>query len=579
VLKLDQSVVVADLAKMLKVGPVELISKLVSLGTMASLNQRIDFETATIVAAEYGYKVEPASADEEELVQTADTPESLKRRPPVVTIMGHVDHGKTTLLDAIRHTRVAAGEAGGITQHIGAYQVTLPSGQEITFLDTPGHEAFTAMRAHGAQVTDMAILVVAADDGMMPQTEEAVHHAQAAGVPILVAINKIDKAGANPEKIKQQLTAHGLVAEEWGGKTVFCLVSAKECTGVDELLEMIVLQAELMDLKANPDKAGRATVLEARVDKGKGPVATILIHEGTLKIGDVFVAGTTMGKIRALEDYRGERIKQALPGMPVEVMGFEDVPGIADQFSVVQDEAQARSIVAKRDTRNKLQIGIEQKKRPTLEDLYQSVKEGKLKELKIILRTDVQGSAIALKEQLEKLSNEEVKVVVIHAGVGTITETDVMFAAASDAIVLGFHVRPAPAVTRLAAQEGVDIRLYSIIYEAVDQVKTALKGMLAPKYQETVLGQVEIRKVFTIPKVGKVAGCYVTDGKVIRNSQVRVIRDGVEIHTGKLASLKRFADDAKEVGSGLECGLSLENFMDVKEKDVIEVFDRQEVKR
>ncbi|MBI4862659.1 MAG: translation initiation factor IF-2 [Candidatus Riflebacteria bacterium] len=579
VLKLDQSVVVGELAKMLKVGPGELISKLLSLGTMASLNQRIDIETATIVAAEFGYKVESVSSEESELIQQEDSPESLKPRPPVVTIMGHVDHGKTTLLDAIRNSDVAGGEAGGITQHIGAYQVILGSGQTITFLDTPGHEAFTAMRAHGAQVTDLAVLVVAADDGVMPQTEEAVHHAQAANVPILVAINKVDKVGANPEKVKQQLTSHGLVAEAWGGKTVYVPVSAKERKGISDLLEMITLQAEMMDLRANPAKAARGTTLEARVDRGKGPVATVLIHEGTLKVGDVFVAGQTMGKVRALEDYRGERIKEALPGTPVEVMGFEAVPEVADTFSVVDDEAMARSVVSKREARHKSQIGAPAKKRATLEDLYQSVKEGKLKELKIVLRADVQGSAIAVKEQLEKLSNEEVRISVIHSGVGAITETDVMFAAASDAIILGFHVRPSPAVSKLAVQEGVEMRLYSIIYEAVDEMKSALKGMLEPKYREVVLGQAEIRKVFSIPKVGKVAGCYVTDGKVARHGQVRVIRDGVEVFTGKLASLRRFSDDAKEVAAGLECGMAVENFLDVKEKDIIEVFELQEVKQ
>jgi translation initiation factor IF-2 len=577
-LTLDQSVVVGELAKMMKTSPVELIGKLVSMGTMASLNQRIDLETATIIAGEYGYKVISALEQEEELHQADDAPESLKIRPPVVTIMGHVDHGKTTLLDAIRDAKVAAGESGGITQHIGAYQVELPKGQTITFLDTPGHEAFTAMRAHGAQVTDLAVLVVAADDGVMPQTEEAINHAKAAGVPILVVINKIDKSGASPDRVKQQLSGHGLLAEEWGGKTVFVPVSAKERRGISELLEMIVLQSEMMELKANPDKDARGTVLEARVDRGKGPVATVLINEGTLHVGDVFVAGTTMGKVRALENYRGDRIEEALPGMPVEVMGIEDVPAVAETFSAMSDEAQARDLVTRRQERKRAQIGVAIKKRATLDDLYQSVKEGKLKELKIILRADVQGSAIALAEQLEKVSNEEVRVVVIHSGVGAITETDVMFAAASDAIIVGFHVRPSPPVSKLATQEGVDMRLYSVIYQAVDEVKTALVGMLEPKFQEVVLGQAEVRKTFSLPRGGRVAGCYVTEGKVVRNGQARVIRDGVEVYTGRVGSLRRFADDAREVAAGFECGLGLENFIDVKEKDVIEVFELQEIK-
>ncbi|MBI3889988.1 MAG: translation initiation factor IF-2 [Candidatus Wallbacteria bacterium] len=577
--RLPESIVVSELANVLSKTPIELVTKLISLGTMASINQRIDFDVASIVCQELGFKA--VLAEEDQAAQEAEKPRDptkLLPRPPVVTVMGHVDHGKTSLLDAIRESKVAEGEHGGITQHIGAYSVRLPDGHMVTFLDTPGHEAFTAMRAHGAKVTDCAVLVVAADDGVMPQTQEAINHAQAAGVPVIVAINKIDKPGANLDRVKQQLSTAGLMPEEWGGKTICVPVSATKRQNLQQLLEMIVLQSEILELKADPTVPARGVIIESRLDRGRGPVATVLIQDGTLKMGDIFVAGSSYGRVRALLDDLGRKVKDAGPGTPVNVMGFDSVAEVATTFTVVDSEATARDLVAKRVARRKIQ-----KTAPTqhvsLEELFAKVKEGAIRELKVIIKADTHGSVTALSDALGKVANEEVTVNVIHGGVGAIHETDVMFAAASDAIIIGFHVRPTPQVTKLATQEKVDIRLYSIIYEAVEEVESAIKGMLAPKFQEVVFGHAEVRQAFSVPKIGRIAGSYVLDGKIVRNGDARVIRDGVEIYSGKIASLRRFKEDAREVLSGFECGIGLEKFSDVKEKDIIEVFKRQEVAR
>ncbi|MBI2945783.1 MAG: translation initiation factor IF-2, partial [Candidatus Wallbacteria bacterium] len=577
--RLSESIVVSELANVLGKTPIEVVTKLISLGTMASINQRIDFEVSSIVCQEFGCKA--VLAEEDQAAQEAEKPSDPTKqvaRPPVVTVMGHVDHGKTSLLDAIRESKVAEGEHGGITQHIGAYQVKLAGGQIITFLDTPGHEAFTAMRAHGAKVTDCAVLVVAADDGVMPQTEEAINHAQAAGVPIIVAINKIDKPGANPDRVKQQLSKLGLQPEEWGGKTICVGVSATKRLNLQQLLEMIVLQSEILELKADPTMPARGVIIDSRLDKGRGPVATVLIQDGTLKGSDIFVAGTAYGRVRALLDDMGRKVKDAGPGTPVNVMGFDSVAEVATTFSVVDSEATARDLVAKRLARRKIQRTA-QAQHVSLEDLFAKVKEGAIRELKVIIKADTHGSVTALSDALGKVTNEEVMVQVIHGGVGAITETDVMFAAASDAIIVGFHVRPTPQVQKLAGQEKVDIRLYSIIYEAVEEVEAAIKGMLAPKFQEVVFGHAEVRQAFSVPKIGRIAGSYVLDGKIIRNGDARVIRDGVEVYSGKIASLRRFKEDAREVLSGFECGIGLERFSDIKEKDIIEVFKRQEVGR
>ncbi len=580
-LELEETIVVSDLANLLSVTPVELVTKMIGLGTMASINQRIDFEVAQIVTEEYGIKA--VLSDEDVQVQETNEPvdpAKLKPRAPVVTVMGHVDHGKTTLLDAIRKTKVVDGEHGGITQHIGAYQVKLPTGQLITFLDTPGHEAFTAMRAHGAKVTDIAILVVAADDGVMPQTEEAVHHAQAANVPIIVAVNKIDKPDADPDKVKQELTKLNLVPEEWGGKTICVPVSATTGDNLQQLLEMIVLQAEMLELKADPDRRAKGVILESQLDKGRGHVATVLVEEGTLKVGDPFSAGTAYGKVRALMNDEGKKIKEAGPGMPVNVMGFNSGPEASTSFTVYESEAQAREIAERRERRHRVQKGTTSApEHLSLDDLFAKIEEGSLKELKIVIKADTNGSVTALSDALVKITNEEVKVSVIHGAVGAITESDVMLAAASDAVIVGFHVRPGGAVRKLAEKEKVDIRLYSIIYEAVEEVEMAMKGMLAPTFQEVVYGHAEVRQPFSVPKIGRVAGSYVTDGKIVRNSEARLIRDGVEVYTGKIASLRRFKDDAKEVATGFECGIGLHNFQDVKEKDVIEVFRKEEIPR
>jgi translation initiation factor IF-2 len=491
--------------------------------------------------------------------------------------MGHVDHGKTSLLDAIRETNVIATEAGGITQHIGAYTVNI-DGKKIAFLDTPGHEAFTAMRARGAQVTDIAILVVAADDGVMPQTIEAINHAKAADVAIIVAINKIDKPGANPDRVKQELTEYGLVAEDWGGDAIMVPVSAKKKEGLDNLLEMIVLVSEMLELKANPNKKAKGTVIEAQIDKGRGPIATVLIQEGTLNVGDAFVVGNTSGKIRAMVDDKSKRLKKAGPSTPVEIIGLSEVPDAGDVFIVMDDEKDARAIAEKRKDKFK-QEQQKSNMKVSLDDLFVQIQEGKMKEINIIVKADVQGSVEAVKQSLVKLSNDEVKVKTIHGGVGAITESDVMLASASSAIIIGFNVRPQPAATELAEKDAVDIRLYRVIYNAIEDIEAAMKGMLDPEYKEVVLGHAEIRATFKVSNIGTIAGCYVTDGKIVRNSSVRLIRNGIVVHEGALASLKRFKDDAKEVNSGYECGLNLDKFNDVKEGDVIESFTMEAVPR
>ncbi|WP_456397381.1 translation initiation factor IF-2 [Desulfurobacterium sp.] len=579
---------VRELAEKMGEDPNKLISDLISLGKFVTINQAIDFETVSKLVEKYGKVAKLEGAEEEseallekELEEVEDKPEDLKPRPPVVTVMGHVDHGKTTLLDYIRNTKVAEREAGGITQHIGASIVEVETSEgkkKITFLDTPGHEAFTAMRARGAQVTDIAILVVAADDGVMPQTIEAINHAQAAGVPIIVAINKIDKPGANPDRVKQELTQHGLIPEDWGGTTIMVPVSAKTGEGVDELLEMIALQAELMELKANPNKKARGVVLEAKLDKQRGPVATLLIQSGTLRIGDPIVAGLYSGKIRAMFDDKGKPVKEAGPSMAVEILGLEDVPLAGDKFYVVKDEKTARKIAEKRQELAR-ESALEKEKRVSLEDLFAQIKEGEVKELNIVLKADAQGSIEAIRKSLEELSTDEVKVKIIHAGVGPITENDVLLAAASNAIIVGFNVRPDSAARKAAEREKVDMRTYRVIYDIVDEVKKAMQGLLEPEEKEVYLGSAEVRATFKVPKVGTVAGCYVKDGIIRRNANVRLVRDGVIIYDGKIASLKRFKDDVKEVQAGYECGIGLENFNDIKVGDTIECYTFEKVER
>ena len=579
-IKIGDSVSIKELAEKMSKPAAEIIKKLLMLNIMATINQELDFATASLIAEDFGIPVEriiDKSSEEVLLKEEEDKEEDLKARPPIVTIMGHVDHGKTSLLDAIRETNVIATEAGGITQHIGAYNVTI-AGKKIAFLDTPGHEAFTAMRARGANVTDIAILVVAADDGVMPQTAEAINHAKAANVTIIVAINKIDKPGANPDKVKQELTEYGLLAEDWGGDTIMVPVSAKKKEGIDSLLEMILLSSEMLELKANPNKKAKGTVIEAQLDKGRGPIATILVQEGTLNIGDAFVVGHTSGRIRAMVDEKGKRLKKAGPSTPVEIIGLSEVPDAGDNFVVMDDEKDARQIAEKRKDKQKQ----EQQKstmKVSLEDIFSQIQEGKMKELNIIVKADVQGSVEAIKQSLQKLSNEEVKVKTIHGGVGAISESDVMLASASSAIIIGFNVRPQPAAAELAERDDVDIRLYRVIYNAIDDIEAAMKGMLEPEYKEVVLGHAEIRTIFKVSNVGTIAGCMVTDGKVTRNSSVRLVRNGIVVHEGTLASLKRFKDDAKEVAAGYECGLNLDKYNNIEEGDIIESFIIEAVPR
>jgi translation initiation factor IF-2 len=576
-LKISEAINVGELAKKMGIKSGDLIKKMIALGIMATLNQSIDYDTAALMASEFGYEAEKGQFEEEQILKLhTDLPEELAARPPVVTIMGHVDHGKTSLLDVIRKTNVTAGEAGGITQHIGAYHVQLDKG-EIVFLDTPGHEAFTAMRARGAQITDIVILVVAADDGMMQQTKEAIDHSRAAGVPIIVAINKIDKPAANAERVKRQLAEYGLVPEEWGGDAIFAEVSAKAGIGVDSLLELILLQAEVLELKANPHKLAVGRIVEARLDKGRGPIATILIQGGILKTGDPFVCGIQFGKVRALYNEWGQKVDRATPSIPVEVHGFNGVPLAGDEFIVCEDEKTAKQIAMYR-LQKKREADLTKTSKVTLEKLYEQIKEGQVKELNIILKADVQGSIEAISEALHKLGTAVIKVNVIHSSPGAITETDILLASASKAIIIGFNVRLNHKVQELAEQEQVDVRFYDIIYQLVSDVKDAMVGMLEPVYNEVVHGHAEIRDIFHVPKVGAVAGSFVSDGKIERNAKARLLRDQVVIYDGRIASLRRIKDDVKEVAAGYECGIRLEDYNDLKLGDIIESYILEEVK-
>lgn len=578
VITIPATITVKDLAEKLSVNGTELIKRLMKLGVMASLTQSIEFEIAEIICSEFNVEAQrEQDLDEQVFAEVVDNPKDLVPRPPVVTIMGHVDHGKTTLLDSIRKTKVVATEAGGITQHIGAYQVTY-KGKNITFLDTPGHEAFTAMRSRGAKVTDIAVLVVAANDGVMPQTVEAINHAKAAGVPIIVAINKIDLPAANLDRVKQELAEHGLIVEEWGGSTIAVPVSALKGEGIDDLLEMILLVAEMEELKANPNRPARGTVIEAKLDKGRGPVATVLISNGTLRVGDAFVVGSVSGKVRAMISDTGENLKEAGPSTPVEVLGISDVPAAGDQLVVVESEQIAREVASLRQEKLREQQ-LSKTSRVSLEDLYERIKEGDIKELNLIIKADVHGSAEAIRASLEKLSTDEVRVKVIHQAVGAISESDVHLAATTDAIIIGFNVRPEPVARKEAEREGVDIRLYRVIYDLLDDIKAAMSGLLEPEFKEVILGRAEVRQTFRVPNVGTVAGCYVQEGKITRNAEVRVLRDNVVVHEGKIASLKRFKDDVREVTHGYECGIGLEKFNDIKDGDVIEAFYMEKIER
>ena len=565
---------VGELASRMKKTAVEVIKQLIKLGVMASVSDVIDYDTAALVAMELGCKVEHeviVTVEDRLIDDREDTADELVPRAPVVVVMGHVDHGKTSLLDRIRSANVVAGEAGGITQHIGAYRVMV-NGSPVTFLDTPGHEAFTTMRARGAMVTDIAILVVAADDGIMPQTIESINHAKAAGTPIVVAINKMDLPGANPDRVKQDLTKYDLVPEEWGGETIVCPISAKTGEGIDELLENLVLQAEIMELKANPNRAAKGTVVEARLDKGRGPIMTVLVQNGTLHTGDIIIAGTAVGRVRVMTNDRGERITEAGPSVPVEIAGMSDVPSAGDIFNAVADERMARELAEERLEQQKAAASAGSAKKVSLEDLFARIQEGELKDFNIIVKADVQGSAEAVKTSLEKLSNDEVRVRVIHSGVGAITESDVMLASTSNAIIVGFNVRPDNAARDSAERSKVELRMYRVIYDCINDVTDALKGMLSPKFHEVIIGHAEVRQTFKVSKVGTVCGCYVLDGKIQRNCSVRVNRDNIVIFEGELASLRRFKDDVREVASGYECGMQVEKFNDIREGDIIECF-------
>jgi translation initiation factor IF-2 len=570
---LPEIITVKDFAERMKKQSGEIIKKLFNYGVMATLNQEIDFDTASTIAEEFGYTVErEVVVSEEDILfdDSTDIESELEPRAPVVVVMGHVDHGKTSLLDAIRETNVIEREAGGITQHIGAYSVKI-NNRKITFLDTPGHAAFTAMRARGAQVTDIAILVVAADDGVMPQTVEAINHAKAAGIPIIVAINKIDKEGSDPERVKRELMEHELVAEEWGGDTIFANVSAKKRIGIDSLLEMVLLVADIKELKANPNKQAKGTIIEAKLDKGRGPVATVLVQRGTLMVGDSIVTGTTVGRIRAMTDDKGQKVKKAKPSTPVEIIGLTDVPEAGEVFYAIKDEKVAKSLVEKRKHKQR-ELSLKASSKITLDDLFSQIQQGKVKDLNIIVKADVQGSVEAVKQSLEKLSNEEVRVKIIHGAVGAITESDVMLANVSNAIIIGFNVRPEANGRAMAERENVDVRLYRVIYEAIEDISSAMKGMLEPKFKEVILGHAEIRQIFKASDIGTIAGSYITDGKVTRNSNARVLRDSIVVFEGKIISLKRFKEDAKEVAAGYECGISIEKFIDYKVGDVIEAY-------
>ena len=581
VIQLPVRISIKDFATELSVPSTEIIKKLMKRGTIATINQEIDYALAAELAEEYDIIVEPEEEKdvmEEVFGEVIDDEKDLEKRPPVVVVMGHVDHGKTSLLDAIRSTHVTSGEAGGITQHIGASSISL-NGEKITFLDTPGHEAFTAMRMRGAQVTDIAILVVAADDGVMPQTIEAINHARAANVQIIVAMNKIDKPGANPDRVKQELSDQGLLVEDSGGDVICVPVSALKHQGIDNLLEMVLLVAEMGDLKANPRRKARGTIIEAQLDKGRGPVATVLVQSGTLQIGDPIVAGAAYGRVRAMVDSKGKSVKKAGPSMPVEILGLSEVPIGGDMFYVANSDKQARQVAERIKAQGRVQMIGQTPNKVSLDDLFTQIQEGKMKELNIIIKADVQGSVEAVRQSLEKLSNEEVRIRTIHGGVGTITESDVQLASASGAIIIGFNVRPEAATKAYADREEVDVRLYRVIYNAIDDIKAAMKGMLDPEFVEKVIGHAEIRQTFKVSGVGTIGGAYVTDGKMVRNAGVRIVRDGIVVYEGHLASLKRFKDDAKEVATNYECGVMFEKYNDIKEGDTVEAFIMEEVPR
>ena len=575
--EIPDEIAVGELASRMKKTAAEVVKQLFKLGVFASVSDVIDYDTAALVAMELGCKVEKeviVTVEERLIDDHEDSDADLVPRAPVVVVMGHVDHGKTSLLDYIRHANVASGEAGGITQHIGAYTVEI-NGSPITFLDTPGHEAFTSMRARGAMVTDVAILVVAADDGIMPQTIESINHAKAAGIPIVVAINKMDKVGANPDRIKQQLTEYDLVSEEWGGETIVCPISAKTGMGVDNLLENLVLQAEVLELRANPNRAAKGTVIEARLDKGRGPIMTVLVQNGTLKLGDIIIAGTCVGRVRTMINDKGQRVTEAGPSTPVEISGLNEVPSAGDVFNAVADERMARELAEER--RIQQASGASVAKKVSLEDLFSQIQAGEMKTLNLIVKADVQGSAEAVKTSLEKISNEEVRVKVIHSAVGAINESDVMLAATSGAIIVGFNVRPDNAARDSAARSNVDMRMYRVIYDCINEIEAAMKGMLAPKFRESIIGHAEVRETYKVSKVGTICGCYCQDGKIQRGCQVRVLRDNIVIHEGELASLRRFKDDVREVAAGYECGMQIEKFNDVKIGDIIECFVMEQI--
>ena len=576
-----ETITVRDLSERIGKPAGEIIKKLMMLGIIATINNELDYDTASLVAQEFGVELEMKLAetaeDALEKEDVEDSEEELVSRPPVVTIMGHVDHGKTSLLDYIRKTRVTAGEAGGITQHIGAYTVEL-DGRKITFLDTPGHEAFTSMRLRGAQATDIAVLVVAADDGVMPQTIEAINHAKSAGVEIIVAINKMDKPAANPEHVKQQLTEYELITTEWGGSTEMVPVSAVTGQGVDDLLETILLTADVNDYRANPNRKARGIIIEAKLDKGRGPVATVLVKNGTLNVGDAIVAGTAYGRVRAMMNDRGERVKSAGPSEPVEVIGFNDVPDAGDQITAVDDERLSRQVAEERKDKLRAAL-VKTQTKTTLDDLFNQISAGEIKDLNVIIKADVQGSVEAVRQSLEKLSNDEVRVRCIHGAVGAINESDTLLASTANAIIIGFHVRPDNNARDMAEREKIDIRLYRVIYQAIEEMEAAMKGMLAPKFREVLLGHATVRQPFKVSGVGTIAGSYVTDGKIARNAQIRLLRDNIVIHEGKIDSLKRFKDDAKEVNTGYECGIGIENYNDIKENDVIECFVMEEIEQ
>jgi translation initiation factor IF-2 len=580
IVRISEMVTVNDLAKSMGIKVGEVLKKLLDMGVMATINQMLDHDTAVLVAGEFEYQVENVAFDVEQALETeqeAVGEEARAPRAPVVTLMGHVDHGKTSLLDAVRSTEVAAGEAGGITQHIGAYTVDV-HGRQVTFLDTPGHEAFTAMRARGAKVTDLVVLVVAADDGIMPQTVEAINHARAAEVPIIVAINKIDKPEANTERVKQELGNHGLAPEDWGGDTIVVPVSARTKDGIPQLLDMILLQADVLELQANPRRLAKGTIVEARLDRGRGPVATVLVQDGTLKVGDPFVCGTQYGRVRAMMDDKGRRIESAGPATPVEILGLGGVPDAGDTFVAVQDDQKARQVAEHRRGKQR-ENEMAKTSKVSLDELYQQIQTGQVRELKVVLKADVQGSVEATTDALRRLSTDDVRLTVLHGSVGGITESDVLLASASNAVIIGFNVRPEPKASALAEREGVDIRLYTVIYEALNDVRDALEGLLEPTFQERILGRAEVRQTFAVSGIGQIAGCFVSDGKITRGAKARLLRDNVVVHDGRLASLKRFKDDAREVASGYECGLSLEGYQDVKVGDIVEAYEVEQVAR